>query len=259
MPFPLAHPAAVLPLRRFCPRFLNFPALVIGSICPDFGYFFGRAGVDEFSHSLLGTLGFSLPVGMLALGLCNWVSALTSRCFPGFYQRTILPFCQTRQYRIPAIMLSLVLGSLTHVLLDSLTHRQGWLAGHLPGVEAIIATFHGRSIRVCHLLWYGCSFLGMAWLFLAFRGWQETEALGRIATAWPKRIFEALLVASLLLPIEILHYLVRGKFGLLLVAVLSLAWIVVIALKVSTPTALAPPGNLPSAPAQSPSSDSADP
>jgi len=33
MPFPLAHPAAVLPLKRFCPQRLSFSALVIGALC----------------------------------------------------------------------------------------------------------------------------------------------------------------------------------------------------------------------------------
>jgi len=67
MPFTLAHPAAVLPFRRFCPRHFNFPALVIGSITPDIGYLFGRWNVDEFSHSLPGSLGFGLPVGIVLM------------------------------------------------------------------------------------------------------------------------------------------------------------------------------------------------
>jgi hypothetical protein len=37
MPWTFAHAAAVLPLRRCCPRRLHFPALVIGSLTPDFG------------------------------------------------------------------------------------------------------------------------------------------------------------------------------------------------------------------------------
>ncbi|WP_245636533.1 DUF4184 family protein [Eikenella longinqua] len=42
MPFTLAHPVAVLPLAR-CRR-CHFPALVIGSLSPDFVYFLhGRA------------------------------------------------------------------------------------------------------------------------------------------------------------------------------------------------------------------------
>jgi len=34
--FPVAHPAAVLPLRRFAPRHLDFAARVIGALSPDF-------------------------------------------------------------------------------------------------------------------------------------------------------------------------------------------------------------------------------
>jgi hypothetical protein len=42
MPFPLAHPAAVLPLRRYCPKYLSFPVLIVGSLVPDVGYCLGR-------------------------------------------------------------------------------------------------------------------------------------------------------------------------------------------------------------------------
>ena len=69
MPFTLAHPAAVLPLRRFCPRFLNFPALVVGSVGPDAGYAFGWLGADQVSHRFLGSFVFCLPVGLVLVGL----------------------------------------------------------------------------------------------------------------------------------------------------------------------------------------------
>jgi hypothetical protein len=62
MPFPLAHPAAVLPLRRV--QALCFPALVLGSLTPDFGYLF--ADLSRLSHHLLGSLLFCLPAGLLA-------------------------------------------------------------------------------------------------------------------------------------------------------------------------------------------------
>ena len=39
MPWTFAHPAAILPLRRFCPAPLDFSALVIGSMVPDLGYY----------------------------------------------------------------------------------------------------------------------------------------------------------------------------------------------------------------------------
>ena len=65
MPFPLAHPAAVLPLRRFCPGRLSFLALVIGSVVPDVAYCFGPLDVDVFAHTLPGSLVFCLPMGWL--------------------------------------------------------------------------------------------------------------------------------------------------------------------------------------------------
>jgi len=59
MPFPVAHPAAVLPLRRYCPRYLSFPALVVGSLSPDLGYLFGHLHADWFSHRFwAGSFGF---------------------------------------------------------------------------------------------------------------------------------------------------------------------------------------------------------
>lgn len=66
MPFPVAHPAAVSPLRRYCPRYLCFPALVAGSLAPDVGYVFGHRHVDWFSHRFwAGSFGFCLPAGLL--------------------------------------------------------------------------------------------------------------------------------------------------------------------------------------------------
>src|SRR5581483_12465816 len=49
VPFTLAHPAAVLPLRR---RGLVFSALVVGSMAPDFEYFFGLK--RPISHTMPG-------------------------------------------------------------------------------------------------------------------------------------------------------------------------------------------------------------
>src|SRR5882672_6336607 len=63
MPFTLAHPAAVLPLRRW-PR-LDFVALVIGSMTPDFGYYLLLPDMRLETHSFAGSLETCLPVGLL--------------------------------------------------------------------------------------------------------------------------------------------------------------------------------------------------
>src|SRR6185295_3910580 len=71
MPWTFAHPAAVLPLRRYCPALLNFPALLIGSITPDLGYHLSRKDWSAYAHSLEGSLLVCVPIGLLLLGsLC---------------------------------------------------------------------------------------------------------------------------------------------------------------------------------------------
>ena len=89
MPWTLAHPAAVLPFRRFSGAGrLSFGALVIGSMSPDFVYYIGRFDLGNFTHSPLGVLVTCLPAGLLVLALALWLrdpiaqnsSSAASRC-----------------------------------------------------------------------------------------------------------------------------------------------------------------------------------
>jgi hypothetical protein len=220
MPFPLAHPAAVLPLRRFCPRLLSFPALVVGSICPDLGYAFGEAGVGDFSHTVIGGTAFGLLTGsiLLFLGYAskNWVIGLA----PAAYKDELRKGFQLTARSIPAILLSLALGTWTHLLLDCLTHSHGWGAEHLHALQAPVFALHGRPVRVCHLMWYFCSFAGLTWLVVDLRQWQGRHGPARIGFR-TSYLVEGIIVALLVLPIEVLHHYVHSGFGLLLVGALS--------------------------------------
>ena len=76
MPFTLAHPIAVLPFSR-C-RYCHFPALVIGSLSPDFVYFLhGRAvsGGHGLADMLWPNLALCFAVYWLYLAL--WRDALS--------------------------------------------------------------------------------------------------------------------------------------------------------------------------------------
>ena len=72
MPFTLAHPAAVLPLRGI--RFLRMAPLVIGALTPDVPYYLPlgpsgrplRLGLD--THSLVSAFTVDLALGMALLG-----------------------------------------------------------------------------------------------------------------------------------------------------------------------------------------------
>src|SRR2546430_9438136 len=91
MAFPLAHPAAVLPLRRFCSKHLNFTALLIGAIVPDLSYFPDGIGLGHFAHTLRGCFGFSLPVGWLAMLIFYGVGEPLLRGLPAPHRDVLLP------------------------------------------------------------------------------------------------------------------------------------------------------------------------
>lgn len=218
MPFPLAHPAAVLPLRRYCPRPLVFAALVIGSISPDVGYLFSGSGLDELAHTLVGGTAFGVVIGMAMLWLFYFLVPIALRFVSSPYREAMSKLHHLPPAGIPALVISLAIGVWTHLFLDSVTHSHGWLVTRLPWLQSSVLVFHGRSLKVCHLLWYGCSFIGVAWLVVAGRKWQESHWPTSSAASNASHTVEAIVVSMLILPIEIVHHLVHSRFGLFLVA-----------------------------------------
>lgn len=140
MPFTLAHPVAVLPFAR-CRR-CHFPALVIGSLAPDFVYSLHGRPVAG-GHGLADMLWPNLPLCLVFywLYLALWRGAL----------REYLPDClNAAPGRLPenraephsrreagraalAVWRELgcfipcaLFGMATHLLLDAFTHPTGW-------------------------------------------------------------------------------------------------------------------------------------
>jgi hypothetical protein len=232
MPFPLAHPAAVLPLRRFCPRLLSFPALVIGSFCPDGGYCFGKFG--ELSHTVLGSFVFCLPLGLVMLAVFYGLRFRVVNLLAPRYQRAFLPLCQRPVAPLPVLLISVFLGIWTHLLWDSFTHTTGWLVQWFPVLQSSVTVFAGRNARICHLLWYGCSFVGIVFVFLAFDRWRRASCDLAGVSGKPS-LRNALLVGVLLLPLELAHHLFRGWLGLCFFAFLCLLIVAGVVLRMTAP------------------------
>lgn len=227
MPFPLAHPAAVLPLRRFCPRPLCFPALVIGSVTPDAGYLFGRLNVADFSHRLIGSLAFDLPAGLLMVLLFyRWRLPLVER-LPQRYREVFRPLCQQAAGPLLVVALSVLLGTWSHLLWDGLTHKEGWFVEHWPVLQASLLAVGYHHIRVCQVVWYVTSFLGVAALYAAYQRWRQTPAGG----AWPGSsgvlVRNAVFMALLVFPLEALHHLFHHPLQAYTVGALTLAFVAV--------------------------------
>src|SRR5262245_4263602 len=121
MPYPFAHPAAVIPLARPMGRLAVPSALVIGSVVPDLWYFTPFVSRAD-RHSLEALAWFCLPVGLLAYAIFHLllkqplVALISARL--GAFSTTGLP-----DKRWHAVVTSLLVGAATHLAWDALTHE----------------------------------------------------------------------------------------------------------------------------------------
>jgi hypothetical protein len=165
MPFTFAHPAAILPLRRS--RFLQTVPLIIGSLVPDVPYFlptrFGRALFPD-THSLYGSIFICLPMGMalliLTVLLREPLTVLLGARVRWICLRSIDRFT-ARPLHWPIALLSILIGSWTHIAWDSFTHQTGWTATRVAALSAPISVF-GWDTATSHLLQYVSSVFGLA-------------------------------------------------------------------------------------------------
>ena len=177
MPFTFAHPAAVLPLRRF--RFLLTLPLAIGSLVPDVPYYFpvplGRLLAD--THSIWGSFVIGLPLGMtLLVGILLLREPLTVLMGPrlrAICLRSVEHFTERPQHW-PIALLSLLLGSWTHIAWDSFTHPDGWTTLRVAALQAPVTLF-GWQTEVNHLLQYVSSVCGLVVMAVWLRGMLARE------------------------------------------------------------------------------------
>jgi uncharacterized protein DUF4184 len=167
MPYTLAHPAAVLPLRSASRRHLALAPLAIGATMPDVQYFTQLAAEGRFTHSLPGLLLVCVPVG--------WIVLLLFDRFGRAGVEALLP----RQWRLPEApesrpvfltSLALFIGSVTHVLWDAFTHDHGWVVRSLPVLRSPVADAL-PGVPWYSALQHGSTILGMLALAAAVWPW----------------------------------------------------------------------------------------
>lgn len=228
MPFTLAHPAAIIPFKRFCPRYLNFPALIAGSVSPDLSYFSGRLDLGPLAHHPIKGFLFGVPAGLFLLVAFFVLRSPALKLLPKRYQPIFQPLL-LRPIGTPlAILTSLFIGVATHIVWDSFTHNHSLLVQHVPFLRIPILPMGYTTVRLVHLLSYLCSFLGIFWLCLLYSNWRATEPP---RVQWRNSLF----VAALVFPISAVHHLIHSIYGLLATAVLSLLLILLAVLRIARP------------------------
>lgn len=169
MPFTLAHPALVLPLRGTA---LPTTALVAGSMAPD-ARLFVPVGPDDLSHSLVGVLTVDLVLGLGLLALWTWVVRdVLVDLAPGAVRDRLAVRSRLDRARWLLAVPATVVGAATHVGWDELTHADRW------------GTRHVDWLREEHWFWPGYTWaqaasgvVGLVVVLVAAVGWLRARPL----------------------------------------------------------------------------------
>ncbi|GAA2583061.1 DUF4184 family protein [Dactylosporangium fulvum] len=114
------HPLAVLPLKVWRPRWFDGVALAAGACAPDTAYAFAGIGVTIRSHTLLGSLWWSLPAALFTAWLIRRGAPTVAAHLPGFLREYGVLGRVRHAWWVT--VLSALLGVASHLLWDLVTH-----------------------------------------------------------------------------------------------------------------------------------------
>ena len=171
MPFTLAHPAAVLPLRRLRP--LRVTPLIIGAVAPDLPYYLpaNLKGAIPETHELAHSCTVDLALGLVTLALLCLLryplTALLSARARLLILQALAPYGRLRAWlwALPA----LVLGVWTHLLWDSFTHPYGFMVHRVSALTAPVSV-GPYSGPLFHVLQYLSSVFGLTCMVVWYLG-----------------------------------------------------------------------------------------
>jgi hypothetical protein len=166
MPFTPAHTAVVLPFLKN--RYVSATGLVIGSMAPDFEYFFKMQVSGVHGHTWPGLLYFDLPV-TFALSLVfhlvvkkNLINNLPSFLQERFSKTLHLDFIRTLRSRPLVFTLSAVMGSASHIIWDGFTHGHGVFVKYFSFYDGTYVPFQGVNYPLWYALQHISTFVGLA-------------------------------------------------------------------------------------------------
>jgi hypothetical protein len=184
VPFTLAHPAAILPLRGW--RYVRTMPLILGALVPDLPYYV-PGSIERYipeTHRFEASFTIDLALGYAALalvyGLRKPLTALLSARARFLCLSAVEPFARPREWLFAA--LAILIGIWTHLLWDSFTHLDGWMVRRVDALSAPV-TIGDYSGPVCHILQYVSSVVGLLVVAIWYVRLPGGRALARTPTA----------------------------------------------------------------------------
>jgi hypothetical protein len=176
MPFTVSHIAAVLPLHGRLRRLGLISAAMIGAMAPDLDLILPIRLTREQTHSWLALLTFCLPVGLAAWALFQalikpaLIEVLPNRIYGRLLAEHIGPRLGSVQTWLYAAF-AVLLGALTHVVWDGLTHEGARGVRIFPVLGEEGSELGGSTWLLYRWLQNGSTVLGAAVVCIALWLW----------------------------------------------------------------------------------------
>ncbi len=137
-----SHQVPALLVKRWRPAWFNGTAMALGSMAPDLEHAIeGVYSRDKFGHTLPGQFLFCLPLTLLLYWLVTRLLArplaLHLPDFGGFHLRdyALIADQPVGWRHWVKVVLSALLGSFSHLGLDSFTNAHGWVVQQVPAMQ----------------------------------------------------------------------------------------------------------------------------
>ncbi len=166
MPFTPAHSAIILPFIRS--RYFSATGLIIGSLSPDFEYFFKMSVSGLHSHTKAGLFYFDLPVTiLLSIVFHQIVKANFIGNLPLFLQRRFqdtleLNFIAYLKKNWFIFLISALVGAASHIFWDSFTHNNRFFVRQFAEIyKSTSVPFQGANYPLFYVLQQVSTAVGM--------------------------------------------------------------------------------------------------
>jgi len=140
---------------------LDFLALVVGSLVPDLASSIND--LEYFSHSLLGSFVFCLPIGLLTVWIFRQIRDPLLATLPNPHRDVALSFRPWRPIPLVQVLFSLLLGIWLHIFWDLFTHDHSWLVR-----RGLLSSFSVAGIPLNKFLWLLSSLIGTAIILVEY-------------------------------------------------------------------------------------------
>lgn len=161
MPYTPAHAIVAAPLWYLSRKQLPLPPLVVGCIAPDLPYLVHLAPVHAAGHTVIGLVTHAVPHGLIALGA--WYLWLEKPLL------TLFALQPSKRQRSAAwfflMLISLLLGAMTHALLDATSHESGWFVQQFDSLSRNVG-----GLPMFKWIQYGGGVIGLVALIWWYRG-----------------------------------------------------------------------------------------